>query len=90
MYYAIHSLCVLLLQGSTLVVAEHEGGFIKPPSLSALAAATCLPDPYSSVSVLLAGSGPSLHQAASHAASCHPSISKVTQFFLKLCNYDFF
>uniref|UniRef100_A0A0R0H4V4 Electron transfer flavoprotein subunit alpha, mitochondrial n=1 Tax=Glycine max TaxID=3847 RepID=A0A0R0H4V4_SOYBN len=63
--------------GSTLVVAEHEGGFIKPPSLSALAAATCLPDPYSSVSVLLAGSGPSLHQAASHAASCHPSISKV-------------
>ncbi|KAG4986067.1 hypothetical protein JHK86_033758 [Glycine max] len=63
--------------GSTLVVAEHEGGFIKPPSLSALAAATCLPDPDSSVSVLLAGSGPSLHQAASHAASCHPSISKV-------------
>lgn len=71
-------------------MAEHEGGFIKPPSLSALAAATCLPDPDSSVSVLLAGSGPSLHQAASHAASCHPSISKVTQFFLKLCNYDFF
>ncbi|KOM49973.1 hypothetical protein LR48_Vigan08g080000 [Vigna angularis] len=63
--------------GSTLVVAEHEGGVIKPPSLSALAAATCLPDPDSSVSVLLAGSGPSLHQAASHAASSYPSISKV-------------
>ncbi|KAK7405079.1 hypothetical protein VNO78_06263 [Psophocarpus tetragonolobus] len=61
--------------GSTLVVAEHEGGVIKPPSLSAVAAATCLPE--SSVSVLLAGSGASLHQAASHAASCHPSISKV-------------
>lgn len=63
--------------GSTLVVAEHEGGVIKPPSLSALAAATCLPDRDSSVSVLVAGSGPSLHQAASHAASCHPSISNV-------------
>ncbi|QCD87349.1 electron transfer flavoprotein alpha subunit [Vigna unguiculata] len=63
--------------GSTLVVAEHEGGVIKPPSLSALAAATCLPDTDSSVSVLLAGSGPSLHQAASHAASSYPSISKV-------------
>nr|KYP55313.1 hypothetical protein KK1_001524 [Cajanus cajan] len=63
--------------GSTLVVAEHEGGVIKPPSLSALAAATCLPDRDSSVSVLVAGSGPSLHQAASHAASCHSSISNV-------------
>jgi len=64
-------------------VAEHEGGFIKPPSLSSLAAATCLPDPDSSVAVLLAGSGPSLHQAASHAASSYPSISKVTQTFKK-------
>ncbi|KAK7262637.1 hypothetical protein RJT34_30212 [Clitoria ternatea] len=64
-------------RGSTLVVAEHEGGVIKPNSLSALAAATCLPDRDSSVSLLLAGSGPSLHQAASHAASCHPSISQV-------------
>ncbi|XP_027345870.1 electron transfer flavoprotein subunit alpha, mitochondrial isoform X3 [Abrus precatorius] len=63
--------------GSTLVVAEHEGGAVKPPSLSALAAATCLPDNDSSVSLLLAGSGPSLHQAASYAASCHPSISQV-------------
>lgn len=30
-----------------------------------------------SISVLLAGSGPSLQEAAAHAASCHPSISKV-------------
>lgn len=65
--------------GSTLVVAEHEheGGAIKPSSLSALFAATCLPDNDSSVSLLLAGSGPSLHQAASLAASSHPSISQV-------------
>lgn len=64
--------------GSTLVIAEHENGAIKPPSLSALHAATCLPNnDDSSVSLLLAGSGPSLHQAASHAASSHPSISKV-------------
>ncbi|KAL6528954.1 hypothetical protein OROMI_028840 [Orobanche minor] len=64
--------------GSTLVVAEHENGAIKPPSLSALLAATSLPHKdSSSVSLLLAGSGPSLHQAASHAASSHPSISQV-------------
>ncbi|XP_061352829.1 electron transfer flavoprotein subunit alpha, mitochondrial [Gastrolobium bilobum] len=63
--------------GSTLVVAEHEGGAIKAPSLSALVAAKSLTGHESSVSLLLAGSGPSLHQAASHAASCHPSISQV-------------
>lgn len=40
-------------------------------------AATSLPHNASSVSLLLAGSGPSLHQAASHAASSHPSISQV-------------
>lgn len=63
--------------GSTLVIAEHDNGAIKPPSLSALHAATCLPNNDSSVSLLLAGSGPSLHQAASNAASSHPSISQV-------------
>ncbi|KAL5055124.1 hypothetical protein RYX36_035806 [Vicia faba] len=63
--------------GSTLVVAEHENGAIKSPSLSALLAAASLPDNDSSVSLLLAGSGPSLHQAASHAASSHPSFSQV-------------
>lgn len=63
--------------GSTLVIAEHDNGAIKPPSLSALHAATCLPHNDSSVSLLLAGSGPSLHQAASNAASSHPSISQV-------------
>ncbi|KAI5387541.1 hypothetical protein KIW84_073592 [Lathyrus oleraceus] len=63
--------------GSTLVVAEHENGTIKSASLSALLAAASLPDKDSSVSLLLAGSGPSLHEAASHAASSHPSISQV-------------
>ncbi|KAK2434554.1 electron transfer flavoprotein subunit alpha, mitochondrial [Trifolium repens] len=64
--------------GSTLVVAEHENGAIKSSSLSALLAATSLPQKdSSSVSLLLAGSGPSLHQAASHSASSHPSISQV-------------
>ncbi|MED6131789.1 hypothetical protein PIB30_013040 [Stylosanthes scabra] len=65
--------------GSTLVVAEHESGVVKPHSLSAVTAATSLGggNDKSSVSVLLAGSGPSLHQAASHAASSHPSVSQV-------------
>ncbi|OIW08304.1 hypothetical protein TanjilG_02980 [Lupinus angustifolius] len=60
--------------GSTLVIAEHEGGVIKAPSLSAILAATSL---NSSISLLLAGSGSSLHQAASQASSTHPSISQV-------------
>ncbi|KAL1325374.1 electron transfer flavoprotein subunit alpha, mitochondrial isoform X1 [Arachis hypogaea] len=64
--------------GSTLVVAEHDSGAVKPHSLSAVTAATSLAGHgNSSVSVLLAGSGPSLHQAASHAASSHPSVSQV-------------
>ncbi|KAL1363195.1 hypothetical protein AAHE18_03G132800 [Arachis hypogaea] len=64
--------------GSTLVVAEHDSGAVKPHSLSAVTAATSLAgNGNSSVSVLLAGSGPSLHQAASHAASSHPSVSQV-------------
>ncbi|KAK7257328.1 hypothetical protein RIF29_31214 [Crotalaria pallida] len=65
--------------GSTLVVAEHEGGGIKAPSLSAIEAAASLgyDGGDSSVSLLLAGSGSSLHQAASHAAKSHPSISQV-------------
>ncbi|KAL8144343.1 hypothetical protein V2J09_017375 [Rumex salicifolius] len=58
---------------STLIVAEHDGGSIKPSSLSAVAAAKKLGED-NSVSMLLAGSGPSLQQAASHAASCHPSV----------------
>ncbi|XP_042471194.1 electron transfer flavoprotein subunit alpha, mitochondrial [Zingiber officinale] len=61
---------------STLVLAEHEGGFVKQSSLSAVAAAAAV-NKEKSVSVLLGGSGPSLLKAASHAASCHPSISQV-------------
>ncbi|KAK6149311.1 hypothetical protein DH2020_016836 [Rehmannia glutinosa] len=61
---------------STLVVAEHEGGFVKASSLSAVEAAKYLGED-NSISLLLAGSGRSLQEAAEHAASCHPSISEV-------------
>ncbi|TVU43976.1 hypothetical protein EJB05_03398 [Eragrostis curvula] len=61
---------------STLVVAEHEGGQVKPSSLSALAAAEAV-SKENKVSVLLGGSGPALHKAAEHAASSHPLVSEV-------------
>ncbi|GAA0138419.1 oxidoreductase [Lithospermum erythrorhizon] len=61
---------------STLVLAEHEGGSVKASSISALEAAKSLGED-NSVSLLLAGSGPSLQEAAANAASCHPSVSKV-------------
>ncbi|XP_065862279.1 electron transfer flavoprotein subunit alpha, mitochondrial [Euphorbia lathyris] len=61
---------------STLVLAEHEGGAITAPCISAVEAAKSLGND-NSVSVLLAGSGPSLQEAAVHAASCHSSISQV-------------
>nr|GMD53212.1 electron transfer flavoprotein subunit alpha, mitochondrial [Ipomoea batatas] len=60
----------------TLVLAEHEGGSIKTSSLSAIEAAKSLGDE-NSISVLLAGSGPSIKEVASQAASCHPSVSEV-------------
>lgn len=69
----VASNCRLL---STLVLAEHEGGSINAPSVSAVEAAKSLSDD-NSVSILLAGSGPSLREAAEHAASCHPYISQV-------------
>ncbi|XP_039831091.1 electron transfer flavoprotein subunit alpha, mitochondrial isoform X2 [Panicum virgatum] len=61
---------------STLVVAEHEGGFVKPSSLSALAAAEAIAEE-NKISVLLGGSGPALHKAADHAASSHRLVSEV-------------
>ncbi|CAN1242834.1 Electron transfer flavoprotein subunit alpha, mitochondrial [Linum perenne] len=64
---------------STLVIGEHEGGVVKPPTLSAVEAAKCLADG-NSVSVLLAGTGTSLQDAAAHAASCHPLISQASRF----------
>lgn len=64
---------------STLVVAEHEGGSINQSSLSAIAAAGSISEG-NSISVLLAGSGSSLQEAASHAASSHPSVSQVISF----------
>ncbi|KAK3024287.1 hypothetical protein RJ639_043149 [Escallonia herrerae] len=63
-------------QLSTFVLAEHEGGSLKPQSFSAIKAASSLGE-NNHVSMLLAGSGSSLQQAAAHAASCHPSISQV-------------
>lgn len=64
------------IQASTLVLAEHEGGSIKASSVSAVAAASSLSKD-NSISVLLSGLGPSLQEAASHAASCHPAVSQV-------------
>lgn len=67
------------VQVSTLVIAEHEGGSVKQSSVSAVEAAKSLGKD-NSISVLLAGSGPSLKDAAAYAASCHPSITKVIFF----------
>ncbi|KAF5948800.1 hypothetical protein HYC85_014757 [Camellia sinensis] len=51
-----------------LQTSEHEGGSINAPSVSAVEAAKSLSDD---------NSGPSLREAAEHAASCHPYISQV-------------
>lgn len=67
---------VISRYASTLVLAEHEAGFIKAASVSAVVAANSVSKD-NSISVLLAGSGPSLQEAAAHAASCHPSVSQV-------------
>lgn len=61
---------------STLVIAEHESGTIKAPSLSAIEAARYL-SADNVVSVLIAGAGPSLQEAATNAGLCHPSVSEV-------------
>ncbi|KAA8517956.1 hypothetical protein F0562_015430 [Nyssa sinensis] len=53
---------------STLVLAEHEGRSINSQSVSPVEAANSLYKD-NSVSLLLAGSGPSLREAAAHAAS---------------------
>lgn len=63
------------MQISTLVVAEQEGGLIRPSSLSALAAAGSIGHD-NSISVLLAGTGSSLHKAVSQAAGL-PTVSQV-------------
>ncbi|KAH9328355.1 hypothetical protein KI387_000463, partial [Taxus chinensis] len=61
---------------STLVLAEHEGGSVKASSFNAVAAAQAFGKD-TSVSLLMAGSGPSLHAAANQAASSHPLVSQV-------------
>ncbi|KAI3717886.1 hypothetical protein L1987_69794 [Smallanthus sonchifolius] len=60
----------------TLVIAEHEGGSLTTSSLSSIEAARFLTKD-NSLSLLLAGAGPTLQEAAENAASCHPSISQV-------------
>lgn len=65
-----------------MVLAEHEGGSIKASSLSAVEATKSLGED-NSVSILLAGSGPSLREAA-QAASCHPYVSQVLQLWIRM------
>lgn len=65
------------MQVNTLVVAEQEEGLVKQSSISAIEAAGAISHE-NSVSVLLAGTGPDLEKAASHAASAHPLVSQVT------------
>ncbi|KAG6689585.1 hypothetical protein I3842_11G183100 [Carya illinoinensis] len=69
------SLASVSRSASTLVLAENEAGSIRAPSVSAVVAAIVLSKD-NSITVLLAGSGPSLREAATHAASCHPSVSQ--------------
>ncbi|XP_020576822.1 electron transfer flavoprotein subunit alpha, mitochondrial [Phalaenopsis equestris] len=61
---------------STLVLGEHEGGFLKPSTLSAISAASSIGKD-NSISVLLGGFGSDLKKAATHAASARPVISQV-------------
>lgn len=68
------------------MVAEHEGGVVKPSSLSAFAAAEAIAKE-NSISVLLGGSGETLQKAAAHAASSHPLISEVPALSLFLLNF---
>ncbi|KAL4572801.1 hypothetical protein LXL04_019586 [Taraxacum kok-saghyz] len=72
------------LQLGTLVIAEHEGGSLTGTSLSSIEASSKFLCKDNSLSLLLARTGPSLQEAATKAASCHPSISQ-TQFPLALC-----
>ncbi|KAL5208954.1 hypothetical protein ABZP36_004577 [Zizania latifolia] len=74
--------CALLLSSDALMlgehtgrrlVAEHEGGFVKPSSLSALVAAGAIATE-NRVSLLLGGSGLELHKAVEHVASSHPLV----------------
>ncbi|KAL5215683.1 hypothetical protein ABZP36_007084 [Zizania latifolia] len=66
----------MLEKVSTLVVAEHEGGFINPSSLSTLAATGAIANE-NRVSLLLGGFRLELRKAAEHAASSHPLVSEV-------------
>ncbi|KAK1318715.1 hypothetical protein QJS10_CPB04g00810 [Acorus calamus] len=75
-YSFIYTRLLLYDQINTLVLGEHENGFVKPSSLNAVSAAKAIGED-NSVSLLLAGSGPELRDAASRAASSHPSISQV-------------
>lgn len=71
-----------------MVLGEHENGSIKSQSLSAVEAAKSLSDD-NSVSMLLAGSGPSFNEAVKQAASSHPSISQVFDLYFYYYYYSF-
>lgn len=74
-----------------MVLGEYEGGMVKPSCLSAVEAAKSLSKD-NSISLLLAGSGPSLKEAAALAASCYPSVSQVSRtvgyFIWKKIGFD--
>ncbi|GJU15635.1 hypothetical protein Tco_1143601, partial [Tanacetum coccineum] len=68
----------------TLVIAEHESGSLTSDSLSSVVAASKFLSKDNSLSLLLAGSGPSLQDAATNSASCHLSVSQASSFFREL------
>ncbi|GKB92496.1 hypothetical protein Tco_0964768, partial [Tanacetum coccineum] len=66
----------------TLVIAEHESGSLTSASLSSVATASKSLSKDNSLSLLLAGSGPSLQDAATNFASCHLSVSQASTISL--------
>lgn len=67
-----------------MVLGEIEGGSVKPSCFSAVEAAKSL-SKENSISLLLAGCGSSLREAAKYAASRHPSVSQVLQIYGRCC-----
>ncbi|GJV59409.1 RNA-directed DNA polymerase, eukaryota [Tanacetum coccineum] len=67
---------VTLLGIGTLVIAEHESGSLTSASLSSVATASKFLSKDNSLSLLLAGSGPSLQDAATNFTSCHLFVSQ--------------
>ncbi|GJZ40909.1 hypothetical protein Tco_0587795 [Tanacetum coccineum] len=68
----------------TLVNTKHESGSLTSASLSSVVAASKFSSKDNSLSLILAGSGPSLQDAAANSASCHLSVSQATKYSTKL------